>query len=74
MSDRHNKWVLSVYGMKKWSEEKLNPMIGLRKIPNDEEHDLASDFESFLVENEAEGEDDKNVDVYNGVGHRLKLK
>lgn len=84
LSDRHNKWVLSVYGMKKWSEEKLNPLIGLRKIPNDdtkivhvspdEEHDLASDFESFLVENEAEGEDDKNVDVYNGVGHRLKLK
>lgn len=83
LSDRHSKWVLSVYGMKKWSEEKLNPLIGLRKIPNDhtkivhvspdEEHDLASDFESFLLENEAEGEDDENVDVYNGVGHRLKL-
>lgn len=81
LSDRHNQWVLSVYGMKKWPEQKLKPLIGLRKLPNDdtktvspdEEHDLASDFESFLVMDEAEKEDDDNVDVYNGEGHRLKL-
>lgn len=79
--DRHNQWVISVYGMKKWTEQKLKPLIGLRKIPNndtktvspDEEHNLASDFESFLVMDEARKEDDDNVDVYTGVGHRLQL-
>lgn len=82
--DCYNKWVLFVYGMKKWLEEKLNFLIGLWKIFNDdikivyvffdEEYDLVLDFEFFLVENEVVGEDDKNVDVYNGVGYRLKLK
>lgn len=81
--DCYSKWVFFVYGMKKWLEEKLNFLIGLWKIFNDyikivyvffdEEYDLVLDFEFFLLENEVEGEDDENVDVYNGVGYRLKL-
>lgn len=85
LSDPHNRWVLTAYRMKKISLQKLKYLIGLRKIPinntkrvsTDEEHDLASDFESFLVVEEAgktaNNDDDDGVDIYPGDGHRMKL-